>query len=116
MSMPESIKRRLGSMLEMISVVNNGEFIEVYEDNYQFSRWNVVKRFLENIEYKMQLDYAVEIDVGKIVGFKGDFYPNTEEVNILEGLKELEDGLINQKEWDIDLDDLKISFRLLLIR
>ena len=100
----------------MISVVNNGEFIEVYEDNYQFSRWNVVKRFLENIEYKMQLDYAVEIDVGKIVGFKGDFYPNTEEVNILEGLKELEDGLINQKEWDIDLDDLKISFRLLLIR
>ena len=116
MSMPESIKRRLGSMLEMISVVNNGEFIEVYEDNYQFSRWGVVKRFLENIEYKMQLDYAVEIDVGKIVGFKGDFYPNTAEVNILDGLKELEDGLINQKEWDIDLDDVKISFRLLLIR
>lgn len=109
-------KKTTDGVLKMISVVNNGEFIEVYEDNYQFSRWNVVKRFLENIEYKTQLDYAVEIDVGKIIGFKGDFYPNTADVNILDGLKELEEALINQKEWDIDLDDLKISFRLLLIR
>lgn len=109
-------KKKTDGVLKMISVVNNGEFIEVYEDNYQFSRWGVVKRFLENIDYKVQLDYAVEIDVGKVIGFKGDFYPNTADVNILDGLKELEEGLINQKEWDIDLDDLKISFRLLLIK
>ena len=109
-------KETTDGVLKMISVVNNGEFIEVYEDNYQFSRWGVVKRFLENIDYKMQLDYLVEIDVDKLIGFQGRFYPNTADVDILNGLKELEDGLVNQKEWDIDLDDLKISFRLLLIR
>jgi hypothetical protein len=109
-------KKKTEGVLKMISVVNNGEFIEVYEDNYQFSRWEVVKRFLENVDYKMQLDYSVEIEAGSLIGFKGGFYPNNGGVNILNGLKELEEGLINQKEWDIDLDDLKISFRLLLIR
>lgn len=99
----------------MISVINNNEFMEVYEDNYQFSRWWVIKRFLDNVDYKQQLDYLVEIDVGK-VGFQGRFYPNTREVDILSGLKELEDSLLNQTEWDIDLDDLNITFRLLLIR
>ena len=70
----------------------------------------ILGELLENLDYKMELDFCIKITTEKLFGFQGDFTPK-EEVNILNALEDLEKVFNEVKE--MDKEESKIHFEVL---
>lgn len=97
----------------MLDIEDNGITFLVTDDNYEFNKKEILRELLENLDYKMELDFCIKITTEKLFGFQGDFTPK-EEVNILNALEDLEKVFDEVKE--MDKEESKIHFEVLLLK
>ena len=90
-------------------------FIRITDENYDPGKYDIVERFLRNLDYLMIVDFKINFNV-ELILHESQLYvsPNNKESNFLESLKSIED--IKNTLESIKDREVSYSFELLVMK
>lgn len=90
-------------------------FLRITDENYDPGKYDIVERFLRNLDYLMIVDFKINFNVELIINTQQLYvFPKGESSNFLESLKNIEN--IKDEIEVIQDRDVTYSFELLVMK